>query len=425
MNLENKNKILRLASRLFSVFIINLIIGAAFLSPAFAQFTGGLENGSAGTTIGGDIYVGGSQGGTPSATSASTGSLSYGDATRLAFLVSPSTSKANIVISRQPVVVVLDDNGNVVTGDNSTLITLAIHNNSGDSILEGTTAKTVVNGVARFTDLKMTRGGELYTLSASASGLTAAISDPFDIFPGTGVKYAAVWDDSADAYYFYSWVEADNNRIDIDSGDNDVCYDGYIYSANSTAALATVDLKIYNDEDWCGPDASGTPTWAPSSDQKKDSYFIDLAIYVNGTGLLRTYAPLDLVKPTLEDIRSEINWADITAIKSKTDTINWDDITEILTDTSNINWDDVGVLMSDVTDIKSVTDAMANVNWTDMRRMSEAAIDWAEISSVAAAGINWDDLYLMTQQGINWQEIDELTEAGINWYDIAFLSDIE
>ena len=192
---QKLNLLLRSCVFTFIIFIIN-VIGAA---SAFAQFSGGAHDGREEATIGGDIYTGGSQSGSTSATSGVTGSLSHGDATHLSFVTSPSSSKAIVTFSRQPVVAVLDANNNIVSSDNSTQVTVAIMSNPGNGGLRGTTAVRVVNGVATFTDLQINKGGELYNLRADAAGLTGAISATFDIFPGTGPKLAAVWDEDANS----------------------------------------------------------------------------------------------------------------------------------------------------------------------------------------------------------------------------------
>ncbi|MCB9720888.1 MAG: hypothetical protein H6756_08430, partial [Candidatus Omnitrophica bacterium] len=94
---------------------------------------------------------------------------------------------------RQPIIEIRDANDNLVTTDNSTQVTLDIFNNPGAGELRGTTTLTASGGKVEFTGLSVTTAGEMYSLIATAPGLTSAISDPFDIFPGTGVRLAAVW----------------------------------------------------------------------------------------------------------------------------------------------------------------------------------------------------------------------------------------
>ncbi|MBF0571355.1 MAG: hypothetical protein HQL12_05735, partial [Candidatus Omnitrophica bacterium] len=71
-------------------FLAFFIVGV-FVSAAYAQYSGGDETtGSAQSSIGSDIYNGGSQSNSPYSTSGSTGTLSYGTPTQLVFTTSPS-----------------------------------------------------------------------------------------------------------------------------------------------------------------------------------------------------------------------------------------------------------------------------------------------------------------------------------------------
>lgn len=71
----------------------------------------------------------------------------------------PSSSGAQL--ATQPVVQVEDQYGNVLTGDSATTVTASKDaGDAGDWTLGGTTTVTVVNGVATFTDLTGTDGGD-------------------------------------------------------------------------------------------------------------------------------------------------------------------------------------------------------------------------------------------------------------------------
>ncbi len=218
MSPNNKKK-LGLSKSAWKMFVLTTYFAlAVFTSKALAQYTGGAQNaGSAESTIGSDIFQGGAQTGVSSASS-SGGSLSHGVATKLVFTVSPNTIKHIFAFTRQPVVAIQDADGNVVTSDNSTQVTIEILNNPGNGDLLGTTTVTAVNGLARFTNLKVTGAGNLYTFKATALGLTAGVSATFDILGGTGVKVAAIWDNVGAAYSILSWIETDNQRDDLDGG---------------------------------------------------------------------------------------------------------------------------------------------------------------------------------------------------------------
>ena len=74
--------------------IVCLAAAGFFIQPALAQYAGGGSSTGIGeSTLGEDIYSGGSERGASSASTTQPASLAYGPARRLVFLVSPSTSK--------------------------------------------------------------------------------------------------------------------------------------------------------------------------------------------------------------------------------------------------------------------------------------------------------------------------------------------
>jgi len=101
-------------------------------------------------------------------------------ATELVFRVQPSTATAGARITPQVEVIARDALGNTATGF-SGAVTVAIGNNPGGGSLSGTKTVTAVAGVAAFPGLSISQAGGGYTLSATAPGLTAATSAPFDI----------------------------------------------------------------------------------------------------------------------------------------------------------------------------------------------------------------------------------------------------
>jgi len=102
-------------------------------------------------------------------------------ADHLLFLQQPVDTPAGQIIN-QVVVEVVDQFGNVETGDNSDTMTLSIGANPSGGTLGGTLTVTVVNGVATFSDLSIDLVGMGYTLHASVGGGLADIdSNPFNI----------------------------------------------------------------------------------------------------------------------------------------------------------------------------------------------------------------------------------------------------
>jgi hypothetical protein len=104
-------------------------------------------------------------------------------ATQLAFLVQPSTTLPFSTIKPAVQVRALDAQGNLATSFNGP-VTMAIGHNGAVLVpgtLSGTKTATAVNGVATFADLSIDQPGNGYTLAATASGLTGATSNAFNI----------------------------------------------------------------------------------------------------------------------------------------------------------------------------------------------------------------------------------------------------
>lgn len=100
-------------------------------------------------------------------------------ARQLTVTTQPGGALNGATLSPQPVVRILDAAGlPIATATN--LVTAAI--NSGTGTITGTTAVTAVNGVATFTNLKISGVGP-FTLGFASTGLTSAVSSPITILP--------------------------------------------------------------------------------------------------------------------------------------------------------------------------------------------------------------------------------------------------
>jgi len=108
--------------------------------------------------------------------------VSAGVATQLAFDVQPANAVVAAAIAPAVTVRVEDAQGNLVTGDSATSVTLVIGANPGSGTLGGTRTETASGGVTTFSDLSIDKAGTGYTLAASSVPLlTAATSSTFDI----------------------------------------------------------------------------------------------------------------------------------------------------------------------------------------------------------------------------------------------------
>src|SRR5678815_4338808 len=100
--------------------------------------------------------------------------ISAATADHLAIGTQPSsTATAGVAFVQQPVIRVEDAFNNVVSSDNTTVITAA--RNSGSGTLQGSKVLTVVNGVATYTNLSHNVAGTI-NVSFSASGFSAVTS---------------------------------------------------------------------------------------------------------------------------------------------------------------------------------------------------------------------------------------------------------
>ena len=99
---------------------------------------------------------------------------------KLTFTTSPSASTGGAAFGTQPVVAIQDASGNATNATNT--VTLSITNPAGATLTCTTNPKTATSGIAAFTGCRINKAGT-YTLTATASGLTSAVSASFTINP--------------------------------------------------------------------------------------------------------------------------------------------------------------------------------------------------------------------------------------------------
>ncbi len=112
-----------------------------------------------------------------SATSAAFAITSFGNADHPKFTVQPNTTSTvtGAAFTTQPKVAIEDIGGNVVTSDESSVVTLTCVNPSGCTLL-GNTTQTVVNGVATFSGLSFGAAESAAVLMATVSGGASTLS---------------------------------------------------------------------------------------------------------------------------------------------------------------------------------------------------------------------------------------------------------
>jgi hypothetical protein len=104
--------------------------------------------------------------------------------TTLAFLTQPSGAMPGSSFATQPMVVIQDIEGNIVTSATD-LVTVSITSNTGaaGATLDGTLTVSAINGMATFMDLGIDAVGSGYTLTADSGSLPLAVSSPFNVLP--------------------------------------------------------------------------------------------------------------------------------------------------------------------------------------------------------------------------------------------------
>lgn len=113
--------------------------------------------------------------------------ITTGAATKLAFVQQPTSTTGGATITPAVTVEVEDAGGNRVTSATNS-ITVAIGTNPSNGTLGGLKTVAATSGLATFNNLSIDSAGTPYTLAASASGLTSATSNNFNITVGTASK---------------------------------------------------------------------------------------------------------------------------------------------------------------------------------------------------------------------------------------------
>ncbi|HUQ06163.1 MAG TPA: Ig-like domain-containing protein [Kofleriaceae bacterium] len=174
---------------------VTMTIGAnpgssTILGTAVATASGGVAifNDVALDKVGVDYTLVASAGGLVSATTQAF-DITPAAASQLVFATQPLDATAGAFLSPPVRIEARDAFDNVDTSFTGT-ITIALGANPGSSTLSGDLVVDSVAGVTSFVDLSLNRVGTGYTLSASASGMTAVTSAPFAISPAAASQLA-------------------------------------------------------------------------------------------------------------------------------------------------------------------------------------------------------------------------------------------
>ena len=110
-------------------------------------------------------------------------------AAKLSFTVQPTDVSAGAPVSPAVAVALQDSLGNTVSSSAAS-VTAALSGNTGTAgaHLRGATTRSAVSGVAVFSSVSLDSAGTGYTLTASAAGLPAAVSTPFNVTPAPAAR---------------------------------------------------------------------------------------------------------------------------------------------------------------------------------------------------------------------------------------------
>jgi hypothetical protein len=107
----------------------------------------------------------------------------------MSFQVEPTTVTSGTPFTPTVAVRIENGKGSVVTGDDTTVVTLTIKSNPGNGILTGGGPVVVTDGIATFAGLSIDKAGVGYTLEAtSPSIITSALSSSFNVVHGAASK---------------------------------------------------------------------------------------------------------------------------------------------------------------------------------------------------------------------------------------------
>lgn len=179
----------------------------------------------------------------------------------LAFNVEPSNATAGTAISPAITVELLDQNSEVLTGDNA-LVTLGV--DSGPGRLGGVDTVAAVNGVATFSNVSINTAGT-YTLSADVGGVSPAVSTSFSVSAAALEKLVFVGQASTGS----AGSSLSPNFV-VDAEDN---FGNVISGFNSNVTLSILPGST-------GPVLNGTLTAAASNGQ---ATFSGLSLDQSGT----------------------------------------------------------------------------------------------------------------------------------------------
>ncbi|MBI2796515.1 MAG: Ig-like domain-containing protein [Gemmatimonadetes bacterium] len=140
------------------------------------------------STATGSSTIGATLNSAPITTGDRTVTFAPGAAAAVVVTTDPAGASSGSNFTTQPVVRIVDGNGNTVTSSTATVVA-SIASGSG-AVLGGTTSVAAVGGVATFSNLKLTGASGSFTIGFASAPLTAATSGTIVLGPGLPASIA-------------------------------------------------------------------------------------------------------------------------------------------------------------------------------------------------------------------------------------------
>jgi len=219
----------------------------------------------------------------------------YGSADNLVFTTQPANSQTNTALITMPVVEIRDVAANKVANATNT-ITLAATSGGGGTLYTSSggtpVTKDAVAGVADWTGsgIFIDLGGNSYELVATATGITQATSDSFNVTTApetSAVSAAQATDGSKDVTISYTVTDAEGDDCNFTTAANQVQYS----LDNSTWSNATVSGTTSGITSSSGGTAHTDLVWEAGTDSNNtedSAVFFRIKIH-DGTGYESDY----------------------------------------------------------------------------------------------------------------------------------------
>ena len=215
-----------------SSVVANITVGGISVSNATATVTNGVATftGLALNALAGSYTLTFHDGSLPSIVSGSI-VVATGPAAKLAITTQPSNAVASgAALAQQPVVIVEDSGGNLVTTNGSTVLASLT---SGSGTLVNAT-KAAFNGIATFSGLTLNTPAGLYTLTFTDGALTAAVSSSITVGAGAASQLVIITQPSSTAVSGVALVQQPVVKVE-DAGGNAITGNSSVVTAAITS----------------------------------------------------------------------------------------------------------------------------------------------------------------------------------------------